>query len=101
MFGSQPIGDATHDDWMAAQMSECTATEPNAVDGATGLNETCHPYVVAVATACRGYNIPLYTPTSNEGFAFAPYDRAWFEEVLATVQLPPEDAVDVAPSATP
>ena len=22
------------------------------------------------------------------------YDRAWFEEVLATVQLHPEDAVD-------
>ena len=26
-----------------------------------------------------------------------PYDRAWFEEVLATVQLQPEDAVDAAP----
>jgi hypothetical protein len=29
--------------------------------------------------------------------AVAPYDRAWFKEVLATVQLQPEDAVDVAP----
>jgi hypothetical protein len=28
------------------------------------------------------------------------YDRAWFEEVLATVKLHPEDAVDAAPSAT-
>jgi hypothetical protein len=26
--------------------------------------------------------------------ALAAYDRAWFEEVLATVQMHPEDAVD-------
>ena len=45
--------------------------------------------MAAVTTAGRGYFVWLYTPTSNEGFAFAPYDRAWFEELLATVQLRP------------
>ena len=97
MFGSQPIGNSTPDEWVAETIAadDCQAfTEPIAVDGATGLIEACHPYIVAVTTAGRGYYIRLYTPTSNEGFAFAPYDRAWFEEVLATVQLHPEDAVD-------
>ena len=101
ILGSQPIGDSTPDEWVAETMDDCSATESIAVDGATGLIETCHPYIVAVTTAGRGYFIRLYTPTSNEGFAFAPYDRAWFEEVLATVKLHPEDAVDVAPSAPP
>ena len=39
-IASQPIGDATPEDWVAEQMAGdegCTATEPIAVDGATGL----------------------------------------------------------------
>jgi hypothetical protein len=37
----------------------------------------------------------IYLHTSDDDpDAVAPYDRAWFEEVLATVQLHPEDAVD-------
>jgi hypothetical protein len=103
---SQPIGDSTPEDWVAARLAGwgCTTTEPIAVDGATGLigADDCH--YVAVTTAARGYSIGLYTPYSGEGEvppADFPYDRAWFEEVLATVQLRPEDAIDVAPSATP
>ena len=46
-----------------------------------------------VTTAGRGYWIQLYT-SGDDPAAVAPYDRAWFEEVLATVQLHPEDAVD-------
>jgi len=103
---SQPIGDSTPEDWVAASLAGwgCTTTEPIAVDGATGLigADDCH--IVAVTTAGRGYWIGLYTPYSGPGEAppadFS-YDRAWFEEVLATVQLQPEDAVDVAPSASP
>ncbi len=105
ILGSQPIGSSTPDKWVAETMaaSDCpAATEPIAVDGATGLiGVNACATIVAVTTAGRGYWIRLYTPTSNEGFAFAPYDRAWFEEVLATVQLQPEDAVDAVPSATP
>ena len=99
---SQPIGDSAPEDWVAASLAGwgCPTTEPIAVDGATGLigADTCH--IVAVTTAGRGYWIGLYTPYSGVGEvtpADFSYDRAWFEDVLATVHLQPEDAVDVAP----
>ena len=80
---------------------ECSATEPIAVDGATGLiaANDCED-IVALATGGRGYWIILRT-SDDDPSAVASYDQAWFEEVLATVQLQPEDAVDVAPSASP
>ena len=46
--------------------------------------------MAVVATAGRGYWFQIYTGDS----APATYDQAWFEEVLATVQLHPEDAID-------
>jgi hypothetical protein len=102
-IASQPIGKTAPKDWVAAQMASderCTTTEPIIVDGATGLSggETCHVAVVTIAG--RGYHIDLYVSPDNLDLV-AQYDRAWFEEVLATVKLHPEDAVDVAPSATP
>ena len=101
---SRPIGDSTPEDWVAAMMAAwgCTTTEPIAVDGATGLigAKGCYE-LAAVTTAGRGYQIGLYTPLTGERQTYPSYDRAWFEEVLATVQLQPMDAVDVAPSATP
>ena len=100
-IASQPIGDSTPEDWVAEQtaggLERCTATEPIAVDGATGLIGSDGCDIVAVTTAGRGYWISLRT-SNDDPAAVAPYDRAWFEEVLATVQLHPEDAVDVAPS---
>jgi hypothetical protein len=100
---SQPIGDSAPEDWVAAQIpsdERCTTTEPIVVDGATGLigGESCD--LAVVTTAGRGYLIAL-NASDDDPSAVAPYDRAWFEEVLSTVQLHPEDAVDVAPSATP
>ncbi len=89
-IASQPIGDSTPEDWVTEQMASdegCTGTEPFAVDGGTGL--MC-PNLAVVTTADRGYWIQIYT---GDG-APATYDLAWFEEVLATVQLHPEDAVD-------
>lgn len=102
-IASQPIGDSTPEDWVAAQMASddrCTTTEPIIVDGATGLSggDTC--LVAVVTTAGRGYHIDLWMSPDDRDLV-AQYDRAWFEEVLATVQLHPEDAVDVAPSASP
>jgi hypothetical protein len=95
-IASQPIGDSAAEDWIAAQMAGedgCTTTEPIVVDGATGLigGESCD--VAVVTTAGRGYAIAL-SASDDDPDAVAPYDRAWFEEVLATVQLHPEDAVD-------
>jgi hypothetical protein len=101
-IASQPIGDSTPEDWVAALVASdgCTTTETIAVDGATGLIGADDCDTVAVTTAGRGYRISLLA-SDDDPVVVAPYDRAWFEEVLATVQLHPEDAVDVAPSATP
>jgi hypothetical protein len=94
---SRPIGDSTPEDWVAATMAgwRCTTTEPIDVDGATGLIGATGCYeLAAVTTAGRGYEIGLYTGSTGERRADPYYDRAWFEEVLATVQLHPENAVD-------
>lgn len=95
-IASQPIGDSTPEDWLAEQMASgegCTATEPIAVDGATGLIGADGCNVAVVTIAGRGYWIQLYTGDN----APVTYDHAWFEEVLATVALHPEDAVDTLP----
>jgi hypothetical protein len=95
-FVSHPIGDSTPDEWVAAQMAvdeRCTTTEPIVVDGVTGLIYANDCYTVAVATAGRGYSISLLR-SDDDPVVVAPYERAWFEEVLSTVQLHPEDAVD-------
>ena len=109
-IASQPLGDSTPEDWVAAQMASeeldpplgrgCTTTEPIIVDGATGLSggDTC--LVAVVTTAGRGYHIDLFVSPDNLDLV-AQYDRAWFEEVLATVQLHPEDAVDSGASPSP
>ncbi len=101
---SQPIGDSTPEDWIAEQMAEspeCTATEPIMVGEASGLigSEGCDLLAV-VTTAGRGYWISLRV-SQDDPAAVAPFDRAWFEEVLATMQLHPEDAVDRSPSPSP
>ena len=90
-IASQPIGESTPQDWLAEKMATeegCgDATEPTTVDGATGLIGC----TMAVITADgRGYWIQLYT---GDG-APTDYDLVWLEEVLATAQLHPEDAVD-------
>ena len=99
-FASQPIGATTPEEWVAEKVADddCSATEPISVDGVTGLINDCDR--VAVTTAGRGYWIQVFR-SNDDPSAVASYDRAWLEEVLATVQLQPEDAVDVAPSATP
>jgi hypothetical protein len=101
-FASQPIGDSTPDEWVAEQLAGdgCSATEPITVDGVTGLIGANDCSTVAVATAGRGYWIRLHT-SPDDPLAVAAYDRAWFEEVLATVQLHPEDAVDGGASPSP
>jgi hypothetical protein len=74
--------------------SGCSITDRVTVDGISGLigsdftSTDCS--VVFVSTAGgRGYQIRLYDST---GLPW--YDRAWFDEVLATVDLRPEDAID-------
>lgn len=91
MVASQPIGDSTPDEWVAEKLAfdqECAATEPIAIDGATGLIGADDCARAAVTTDGRGYFIWLYT-SGDEPSLSVTYDRAWFEEVLATVQLQP------------
>jgi hypothetical protein len=91
---SQAIGKSTPQAWVAKQQNSeegCTGTEPVTVDGADGLIGTGECNKVAVATDGRGYVIALYT-SDDEAWLGVTYDRAWFEQVLATVQFHPENA---------
>jgi hypothetical protein len=63
------------------------------VDGASGLIGSDGCNVAVVTTDGRGYWIELLT-SGDEAWLASTYDRAWFEDVLATAQLHPEDAVD-------
>jgi hypothetical protein len=101
-FASRPVGDSTPADWMARQLSGygCASTEPISVDGVSGVIGANGCDIVAVTTAGHGYLIQL-TKSSDDPPAVAAYDRAWFEDVLATVNLHPEDAADAKPSSTP
>ena len=104
-ISSRAVGKSTPGAWIAGHVAAsegCTPTESITVDGASGVfSNTCA--LVFVTTAARGYRIALYTPTAGEHAALdvAPYDRSWFEAVLATVRFHPEDAVDAPASATP
>ena len=95
MLASRPLDAADADQWAADQFEAwgCSSTEPVTVDGATGLVgadfQSSDCAVVFVTTGGRGYHIRLY---DSSGLPW--YDRAWFDEVLATVDLRPEDAID-------
>ena len=95
---SQPVGGTEPAAWVAetATASECTATEPITIDGVEGgiCVEDTSAFVVS---GSRGYLILLYT-SGDEAWLGSVYDRTWFEELLATVQFQPEDAVDASPS---
>jgi hypothetical protein len=100
---SQPIGASTPDEWAATTMAlddACAVTEPIAVDGAAGLMGAGDCTRAAVTTDGRGYSFWLYRGDDEPSLVLT-YDRAWFQEVLATVQLQPEDAVAVVSSASP
>jgi hypothetical protein len=88
---SQPLGESTPDAWMAETIAlddGCTATKPITIDGASGLVGADGCTRAAVTTDGRGYFFWLYT--SGDAASLSVYDPAWFEEVLATVQLQPQ-----------
>lgn len=91
---SQPVAGKTLDRWATDYLAQltCVPTEPVTVDGASGVLAACDdgPHAL-VSVEGRGYLIWLYRID----------DPAWFPEILATVQLHPEDAADAAPSASP
>jgi hypothetical protein len=91
---SQPLAGKTLDRWATDYLAQysCVPTEPVTVDGATGVLSDCSegPHAL-VSVEGRGYLIWLYRAD----------DLDWFREILATVQLHPEDALDAAPSTSP
>ncbi|HLA16602.1 MAG TPA: hypothetical protein VJZ72_06835 [Candidatus Limnocylindrales bacterium] len=99
---SQPLGSTGADQWAADQatLGECPQTAPITVDGTAGVIGAADCNLALVSTGGRGYVFRLYT-SGDEGWLDSVYDRAWFEEVLATVDLRPTDAVDTVPSASP
>ena len=96
---SMPLGGADPGQWVADQIEAeadwCPDAEPITVDEAAGVIGACdsYPRLAFVAEGDRGYLIMLRV-SGDEPWLAPVYDRAWFEEVLATVQLRPEDAVD-------
>ncbi|MEP6664951.1 MAG: hypothetical protein ABJA81_00770 [Nocardioidaceae bacterium] len=90
-IAAQPIGDSTPEDWVADQMASdegCTATEPIAVDGATGLIGAGDCNVAAVTTAGRGYWIQLYT-SGDQAWLGPTFDRAWVRGAPCHRAAPP------------
>jgi hypothetical protein len=89
-LASQLLGGQSFDDWSNAYMAKlidddasCAATESITVDGAAGvLSVGC--FIALVSDGDRGYLIWLYRV----------HDRQWFDQILATVQLLPDEAVD-------
>jgi hypothetical protein len=89
------------DDLLTELSSEGICESPReavAIDGAQG--GTCASSVAVLSKGERGYLILLYVSGDDPAVGLT-YDRSWFEEVLATARLHPEDAVDSAPSASP
>ena len=99
-IASQPLGDQTGEEWAAGVLDQpvyagtCPAeTEPYSIDGQPGMVAiTCPERLLTALTWAggRGYFLTLYRVD----------DVDWFKEILATVRLHPEDAVDAAPAAS-
>lgn len=92
-LASQPLSGMSPDEWASdlVALLECGPTEPVVIDGAEGVIATdCH--MALISTDGRGYVILLYVSGDDPGLGDI-FDRRWFEDVLATVELRPEDAV--------
>ena len=106
VVASQPLADGTTttqwvDDMLAGLDAEglCDPPiEPVTIDGNQG--RLCGSPAAAVAAGGRGYAIALYVSPDDPEVA-ATYGQAYFDEVLATLRLQPEDAIDTLPSASP
>jgi hypothetical protein len=72
---------------------------PISIDGNPGL-QCATASTAAIWAGDRGYVIVLYT-SGDDPAAVAAYDQAYFDDILATMQLKPEDAIDTAASASP
>ena len=107
VVASQPLADGTSstqwvDDVLATGIGELDSCdppiEPVTIDGNQG--KRCGSPAAAVVAGGRGYAVLLYVGGDDSALADT-YDRAFFDEILATVRLQPENAVESLPSASP
>ena len=97
-IGSRSLGEtplaAFLSDFLAAE--GCTRTDAIEIDGADeAIGTSCD--VVLASSDGRGYVFMLYS--SDDDIDLRSFDKAaWFEDILATVELHPEDAVDGEPT---
>jgi len=97
-LASQPLAGTAGDQWAAEKLAgeECGATEPVTIDGASGLVGTeCD--IAAVSADGTGYLVIFYK-SGDEAWLETTYDPAWYEELLQTIDLQPEDAASASPS---
>jgi hypothetical protein len=105
MVASQPLAGKTPTQWLddlVAGLSgagECDAPiEPVTIDG--GQGRLICGSMAASSAGDRGYLIWLYTGAADPA-AVAGYDEAYFNDILATIQLQPDSAVDTPASPSP
>ena len=97
VVASQPLAGKTATQWLDDLLADCAASfQPVTIDGTQG--RLCDA-TAATSAGDRGYVITLYT-SGDDPTAVAGYDQTYFNDILATLQLRPEDAVDTAPSPT-
>lgn len=100
-MASQPLDGRAFGEWAAIYLNlyDCASTEPITIDGVVGV------IGVAGGAGQAGAGCPVALVSSGDrGYLFWLYrisDVPWFREVLATVRLHPEDAVDTVPSPSP
>ncbi len=97
-LASQPLGGQTGEQWATKTLNEpafgasCPpATEPVSIDGAPGM----------IAVLCPEGGLTALTWVDGRGYLIVLYDvddKDWFKQILATVDLRPQDAVTVSPS---
>ena len=105
VVASQPLGGTSGEQWeddlLAVLRSDgiCEPPiEPVTIDDSEG--KLCSSATAVTRAGDRGYLILLYVSGDDPTVGIT-YDQAFFNEMLATVQLIPEDAVDTASSSAP
>ena len=92
VIASQPLAGAAGSAWAdtIGLAEACPSSEPIVVDDAEGRLITCDPMRALFWSDDRGYLVLLYR-SPDEPWLHDAYDAAWFQEVLATVQIAPAD----------